>query len=87
MTEKEAQRQLKNISAAHRRAAVGDLRARGIKWMGGEELTTWNARLKAVRLFLKQAADAKLSPKEFALQQAEVRGDPPPTSSGNCSVQ
>ena len=62
LTEEEAQAELKRIPAADRRAAVGDLKKRGIKWMGPAPggLPTWNARLDAVRATPWFSADREL---------------------------
>ena len=79
LTEKEAETHLRRIPAADRRAAVGDLRKRGIKWMGPAPsgLPTWTARLGAVRTFLAAASERGMTSQELAKQRAVERGDPP----------
>ena len=83
LTEKQAENELKRIPAADRRAAVGDLKMRGVKWMG-PELPNWNARLAAVRRFLADADAAGVAPQELAKQRAVERGDP--EKKGGCAV-
>tara|TARA_B110000208_G_scaffold54699_1_gene71705 strand:- start:111 stop:1352 length:1242 start_codon:yes stop_codon:yes gene_type:complete len=80
MTEKDAEIALKAIPASIRRAAVSDLKKRGIKWM--TDLESWNARLSAVRRFVSEADAAGITVDEFAARRAAERGDAPDADAG-----
>jgi len=80
MTEKEAEMALKAIPASIRRAAVSDLKKRGMNWMA--DLKTWNARLSAVRCFVSEADAAGITVDELAARRAAERGDAPDADAG-----